>query len=66
MVNKTITFYKLSEKMPEENAIVLIAKPGNYIESALYKNGRFYDLEEMYYYMLPDDVEYWANAEWED
>ena len=62
---KEITFYKLTEKMPKNGDIVLIAKPGNYIESALYKNGRFYDLEEMYYYMLPEDVEYWAYAEWE-
>ena len=63
---KKITFYKLTEKMPEDGDVVLIGNPGNYIECTIYKNGRFYDYQEMYYYWLPDDVEYWAYAKWED
>lgn len=65
MVTRKITFYKPAEKMPENKTLVLIVTLGGRMESAVYRNGRFYEPEEQFYYTPVEDVELWASADWE-
>lgn len=67
MITRKITFYKPEEKMPEDDDIVLTITSGcGYIETSLYRRGRFYDPYEMYSYVKVEDVEFWASAVLED